>query len=813
MLHATEDRLYDELLQELKKTNNKKVNLSRLARAYQFASMAHEGQFRASGESYICHPLCVAKILASLKADENTLVAALLHDVPEDTKYTLKDVERRFGKGVAKLVFAVTKLSKLHYQHSMDERQVDTLRRMFLETAKDVRVAIIKLADRLHNMRTIHYLRPDKQQRIAKETLEVFAPLANVYGIFHVRRELEDLCFKVLQPEEYSRIENFVMEHEKKRAIFVKDTIAVLRKEFKRWKIPVRIEGRPKHYYSIYQKMVKHRKSLSDIYDYFAIRIITESLEDCYRSLGVVHELFKPKPKRFKDYVAFPKANGYQSLHTTVVGLEGKLTEIQIRSEAMHHECEYGAAAHFLYKEFKGSALSQNLERLKSYKNPEGFIRTLQEDVLQNRIFVFASNGDIVDLPEGASVLDFVYAKEIPVDQWVLKPLVNAKNYSLLGTLQSGDHVQILFDSHKQKGPERGWLEHVKTSKAKDQIRAYFKEQSMSTRIELGTQLLQQELDHQNQGLVRTLDFELQSKALEKFGMNSFDELLAAIGEGELSSSEVYKVLFPELALGPTAWLARQWHAFKHRYNFGEEDYKYRIKIIVVAYDRVGLLREILQPFYELKLSIVSIKGNGYDVHRENPYLSDGTPANPECISRDQIEILIEDHEQLIALFDRLERVPGVLRVQRAFRQKTVGFVLLSLLTGAYFLWHPFVIEYLLNSHIEHERLWIHVLVYLGLVGLMGLLLWLRSMGNKTFPHFEETRGYWSLSFGLSFLAIGVAFVENRLYNLQLNLPLTVGLSALILLFLLFSYRRHQRQRAHHLNRLKSGPASAHEIK
>ena len=807
MVHATEDRLYDELLKELKK-NGKKVRLERIERAYRFASEAHKDQFRASGESYICHPLAVAGILAGLKADENTVVAALLHDVPEDTSTTIQDIERRFGKSVARLVFGVTKLSKLHYQHSMDERQVDTLRRMFLEIAKDVRVAIIKLADRLHNMRTLRYLRPDKQQRIAKETLEVFAPLANLYGIFQVRRELEDLCFKVLQPEEYSRIESFVMEHEKSRAVFIRDAIAILKKELKSLKLSIRIEGRPKHFYSIYQKSIKHHRALGDIYDYFAIRIITQSTDDCYRALGVVHEVFKPRPKRFKDYVAFPKANGYQSLHTTVVGLEGKLTEVQIRSEVMHHECELGAAAHFLYKDFKGTSLSQNLSRLKSYKNPDGFIRTLHEDVLQNRIFVFSSSGEVVDLPEGACVLDFVYAKDIPVNGSVLKPVVNNKNYSLLGTLQSGDHVQILFDTRKQHGPERGWLDHVKTSKAKDQIRSHFKEQSMERRIHLGIDLLQQELDHQNQGLVHTLDFSLQERAMTKFGMKNFDDLLAAIGEGTLSSSEVYKVLFPELALGLWAWVGRQLHIFKRRFNFGEEDYKYRIKIIIEAYDRVGLLKEILQPFYDLKLSIISIKGNGYDIHRDTPFLSDGTPANPECISQDQIEILIEDHEQLITLFDRLERVPGVLRVQRAFRQKTAGFVLLSLVTAAYFLWHPFLIKYILDLNFAHQLLWIHVLVYLGLLGLMSLLVWLRSMGNKTFPHFEETRRYWALSFGLTFMAIGVVFVDNALYHLQLNLPLTGGLAILILLFLLFSYQRHVRQRAHHLSRLGVAPAS-----
>ncbi len=812
MAHTPEELLYRDLSRLIQK-KVPEVNLSRIERAYRFAEMAHAGQFRASGVSYVCHPLEVATILANLHADEDTLVAALLHDVPEDTAYTLEDLEHRFGKTVSRLVSALTKLSKVHYQHSMDDRQVDALRRMFLETANDVRVVFIKLADRLHNMRTLRYLRPDKQQRIAKETLEIFAPLANVYGIFQIRRELEDLCFQVLQPEEYARIEAFVSDQQKSREAFIDTTVGILKRQLRKHGLHASLDGRPKHFYSTYQKMLRHHKNLADIYDYFAIRILVETEEECYRALGIVHSVFKPKPGRFKDYIAFAKPNGYRSLHTTVVGLEGKLTEVQIRTQAMHDEAEFGAASHLLYKSWKGIQLTENLARLKHDKHPEGFIRSLQEDFLQRRIFVFTPDGTIVNLPLGATCLDFVYAVDLPVDQKAINVFVNNKPYSLFGELQRGDHVEIIFGDKAQNGPQRNWLEHVKTSKAKEKIRAHFQEQSLGTKLGLGTALLQKKLDQENQGLVHNIPSHLRTQLIKKFHFNTFDDALAAIGEGELSPLDVYKTLFPELTVSTWTRWTQRWRMLLKRFNFGEADDKYRIRILVDAYDRVGLLKDLIRPFYDLKIPIVYIKATGYDVVRNTAFLSDGSPAHPDYISKNTIDVLVEDHEQLIALFDRLEKVSGIVRVQRAFRQNTGSFVVLSLATALYFLGYPLLLEEFIHLDPDGSVFWTHAVVYLGLFSLLGLLFWLRSMGNKTFPHFEETRSYWALSFSLSFLAMAVVFVENAAFQLHLNMPLTAGFSVLILGFLLVSYRRHLKRRAHHLSRLGSAQhrADTHE--
>jgi len=793
--------------QELKRLIRKKlpgVDLERIDKAYEFANSAHAGQFRMSGEPYICHPIEAAKILADLRADEDAIIATLLHDVPEDTTVTIAEVEKEFGKTVSRLVDAVTKLAKVHYQHSMDEREVDSLRKMFLETANDVRVVIIKLADRLHNMRTIQYLRPDKQQRIAKETMEIFAPLANLYGIFQIRRQLEDLSFAVLQPDEYGRIEAFVSDHEKNRSQFVRDTIAVLKKALIKAGIPAEFEGRPKHYYSIYQKMVARHKVLADIYDYFAVRIIVKNSDDCYRALGIVHASFHPKPGRFKDYIAFPKPNGYQSLHTTIIGLEGKLSEIQIRSVVMHEEAEFGAASHAIYKNWKNTVLAQNINRLKKYKLPGNFIKNLHEDILQNRIYVFASNGDIVNLPVGATCIDFIYAEDIPTDKRALKPIVNNKQYSLFGELQSGDHVQILFLSGEQNGPERGWLDHVKTAKAREKIQNFFKKKNRFLKIDIGTTCLQQQLDHENQVLVQNLSESKKQLVIKKFRFKTFEDVLASIGEGTLEVNEVYKVMFPELPLGYLMAWRKRINEFGKRFNFGKEEYKYRIRIVIDAYDRRGLLKEIIHPFYDLKIPIMHIRGTGHDAKTDRIFLSDGTLANMDFVSNIIIDVFVEDHEGLVALFDRLEKIPGMIRVRRSFRESTAPFITLCFFIGGYLLWHPFAINVLLKSQVENKSFWLHTLIYVGLFSLFAMMIWLRTMGNKTFPHFEETKAFWPLAFGLSFLAIGVVFIDNLAFELHLHLPLTIAFSFSILVFLMVSYLRHVRQRRRHLNRLES---------
>jgi GTP diphosphokinase / guanosine-3',5'-bis(diphosphate) 3'-diphosphatase len=805
---SAEDQAFEELVKIIEK-DRKDLNLVRIKKAYKFAKDAHKNQFRMSGEPYVCHPVETAKILVNLLASEDVVIAGILHDVPEDTFYTLADVEKRFGKHIAKVVGALTKLSKVYYRHSMGERQIRSLRKMFLETANDVDVVIVKLADRLHNMQTLQYLRPDKQQRIAKETMEIYAPLANLYGVYQLRRKLEDLCFMYLQPEESSRIEAFVHDHEKKRKHFIHDTIKVLSKVLKKNGIKSELSGRPKHFYSIYQKSVRDQKILQDIFDYSAIRIIVKNKEECYHALGLVHETFRPKPKRVKDYIAFPKPNGYQSLHTTVIGLRGKLTEIQIRTEEMHRDAEYGAAAHAFYKDEGTTYLNESIEKLKKYKNPESFIKGLQDDVLQERIFVFSPKGEIVNLPAGATCLDYIFEVGVAVNKKNFRAVVNQKTYSLIGELQSGDHVEILFGNRDQNGPERWWLEHVKTATAKERIQEHFKKKSLQTKVGIGERLLQQELDHENQGLIYQLPKSRIEKAVRRFKAKNFERVLSDVGEGILSSNEVYKSMFPALNISIGS---RFFHAFSvlfQKFNLRgleDEENKFRIRVLVEAYDWPGGLIETVAPFNALKIPILKNKGGVYFTKKKMPLAQNkpAVPINPRRISSSVFEVLVDDQEELIALFDRLEKVPGVLKVQRLFRRRQIGFAISLFATITYVVGHPFLIQYLQRFELAWGEFISSLIIYIGLSNVFFLMAWLRNMSSRTFPHFGETRLFWSLSFGLAILAIVVIFVDDVVLDLNLQLPIMIGLSLSILIFLFFNYRLHERRKKRHLSRLKS---------
>lgn len=801
---AIEDRHFEEL-ESLIRERLPKVRITHVRKAYEFARKAHEGQFRMSGTPYICHPVDVGKILAKLQVDEETLIAALLHDVPEDTAYSVEDVENEFGVEVANIVNALTKLSKVYYKHSMGERQIQSLRKMFLQTAKDPRVVIVKLADRLHNMSTLQYLRPDKQQRIAKESMEIYAPLANLYGMYALRRQMEDLCFMYLQPEEYARIEAFVQDHDKKRSGFIEDMIKVLQKELKEVGVEAELEGRPKHFYSIYQKMLRDNKKLRDIYDYFAIRIVTTDVAACYRTLGVVHESFKPKAKRFKDYIAIPKTNGYQSLHTTVVGLKGQLVEIQIRTKQMHMEAEYGAAAHIAYKKTDYSHLMDSIEKLRKYRNPEHFIRGLQDDVLQDKIYVFSPDGEIINLPEGATCIDYMYAVGLPMDKTTFRALVNHKTYSLIGELQNGDHVEIVYGQKEQEGPERWWLEHVKTTQARESIQEYFKSKSYAEKIDIGKNLLQRELDHENQPLISELEANVIDRALDQFGVNSLPKLLASIGSGRFRADAVYQVMFPDVEIGFFTRLRQR--ILERIQDEPAFDKKYRIQILIEAYDRVGLLADLIKPLYELNIPILSIYGRGYDIKRKSLFRDrsgEEVDMNKKYIGRDWIDVHVESHEQLVTLFDKLERIPGVIRVQRVFRQKHWHFYVLSFLTIVWFLGHPLALKYFINTDAVTGVVFRDSMLYLGFGAIFGLLFWLRKSARRTFPHFKETRIFWPLTFGLAVLAFVVVLLEDYYFDLHLQGTILTALGLLLFTYLGFSYHHDVKRSRLHLSQLKS---------
>ena len=516
-----------------------------IMKAFTLADKAHEGQFRASGEPYIMHPLAVAEILAHLQIDHITLIAALLHDVVEDTDYTKEDIENLFGTEVAFLVDGVTKLNQFQYE-TKEDRQMENYRKMILAMAKDVRVVVIKLGDRLHNMRTLKHMRSDKQKRIAKETLEIFAPLAHRLGIFNVKWELEDLSFRYLEPDKYYDLVDQMKQKRQSREDIVNDTMNQLTKALGEAHIKADIKGRPKHFYSIYKKMKKDNRDLSQIYDLLAVRVIVDTIPDCYAVLGIAHSIWKPLPYRFKDYISMPKSNMYQSLHTTVIGTMGQPVEIQIRTWEMHRVSEYGVAAHWRYKEGNKSGdkdfdqkvawLRQVLE-WQDTSNPKELVNALKLDVFSGEVFVFTPKGDVIKLPIGSVPLDFAYRVHTDVGHRCVGAKVNGKIVSLDYTLQNGDIVDII--TSKNGKPSLDWLNIVGSSESKNKIRNWFKRENKEENIEKGLEALEREAKRLNYNWKALCEDNRIQQVVKQLKSGTEDEMYAACGYGGIPVSTV----------------------------------------------------------------------------------------------------------------------------------------------------------------------------------------------------------------------------------------------------------------------------------
>lgn len=518
---------------------------NQILKAFELADKAHEGQFRASGEPYIMHPLAVADILAHLQIDHITLMAALMHDVVEDTSYSKEDLEEMFGSEVAFLVDGVTKLNQFQYE-TKEDRQMENYRKMILAMAKDVRVVVIKLGDRLHNMRTLKHMRSDKQKRIAKETLEIFAPLAHRLGIFNVKWELEDLSFRYLEPEKYYDLVDQMKQKRQVREDIVNDTMSQLTKALGEAHIKADIKGRPKHFYSIYKKMKKDNRDLSQIYDLLAVRVIVDSIPDCYAVLGIAHSLWKPLPYRFKDYISMPKSNMYQSLHTTVIGTMGQPVEIQIRTWEMHRVSEYGVAAHWRYKEGnkngdkefdqKVAWLRQVLE-WQDTSNPTELVNALKLDVFSGEVFVFTPKGDVVKLPIGSVPLDFAYRVHTDVGHRCVGAKVNGKIVPLDYTLQNGDIVDII--TSKTSKPSLDWLNIVGSSESKSKIRNWFKRENKAENIEKGLEALEKEAKRLNYTWKELIADNRLQQVTKQLKAGTEEEMFAACGYGGIPVSTV----------------------------------------------------------------------------------------------------------------------------------------------------------------------------------------------------------------------------------------------------------------------------------
>ena len=537
----------DQLLRTVK-SYNAKADTREIQRAFAFAAEAHAGQKRLSGEDYVYHPLAVAQVLAELGLDTTSLVAALLHDTVEDTPRTLDDLEREFGTDVARLVDGLTKIDAIGFK-TREHEQAENVRKMIVAMAGDIRVLLIKLADRLHNMRTLSALSVSKQHENATETLDIFAPLAHRLGVQQIRWELEDLSFKTLHPGPYREIANLVERRRGERQQYIDGVLQAARQRLREAGVKADVDGRPKHLYSIYEKMVVGGKEFNEIYDLAGVRVLVDSMRDCYGALGAIHSLWKPVPGRFKDYVAMPKSNMYQSLHTTVVGPQGRPIEVQIRTREMHRTAEFGIAAHWRYKERQDGKkakeaadlawLGQMLEWLKDMADPREFMEGLKIDLYGGQVFVFTPKGDVINLPAGATPVDFAYAIHTEVGHRTVGAKVSGKLVPLDYELRTGDSVEIITSKAQGEGPSQDWLKFVKTPRARTKIRQWFSRERREDALDEGRELLQRSMRKQNVPFKRLATEEAMRQVAEEMKFPDLEALYVAVGEGHVSTQSV----------------------------------------------------------------------------------------------------------------------------------------------------------------------------------------------------------------------------------------------------------------------------------
>lgn len=546
------DKIFKELIRKIK-SYNPNVDLKLLEKAYSTAKKYHDNQFRKSGEPFIIHPLSVGMILADIELDQTSIAAAILHDVVEDTEYNLEKVMSEFGNSIARIINGVTKLDKLVF-NTKEEQQVSNIRKMIIAMSEDVRIILVKLADRLHNMRTLSHLNKEKRKDIAKETLEVYAPIAHRLGIYQIKSELEDLSFKYLQKKEYQKIKEMVDEKLKERKILVDEAIVLVKEELRKINVGADISGRIKSYNSIYSKITEQNRKFEDIYDVIAIRIIVDDIKNCYTALGIIHSLWKPVPGRFKDFIANPKFNMYQSLHTTVIGLKGKPLEIQIRTYEMHKVAEYGIAAHYKYKE-GGPELSefdkrvawirQLLDWQKELKDPQEYMESLKLDLFEEEVFIFTPKGRVMNLPKGATPIDFAYLVHTDIGHNALGAKINGVMVPIESTLDNGDIVEIIV-SKSPKGPSRDWLNIVKTSRAKNKIRQWFSKEQRQETYTTGREIMLKIL-RKNSLSFKTVGGNLFEEVAKEMNFDKADTLFRSIGSHKVSAHHVFTKIIKNL--------------------------------------------------------------------------------------------------------------------------------------------------------------------------------------------------------------------------------------------------------------------------
>lgn len=763
-------------------------NEEKFLKAFDFAKKAHKSQLRKDEKSpYISHPVETVKILTKLHVDEDTLIAALVHDVPEDTERTLREVENLFGKKVSFLVNGITKLSKVYYRYDMAERQIESLKKLLIHSAQDPRVILIKLADRLHNMETLKYVKSEKQLRIAKETLEIYVPIANLLGIEQIRKRLEDLCFKYIFPKQYKKISQKLSETKIKQANLLEQTIkkagAELEKEgLKNYKI----EGRKKSPYSIYKKILRKEKPLDELEDLLALRIVVPSKEDCYKVLGIVHSIFRPKPGRFKDYIAVPKSNGYQSLHTVVFGLKGQITEFQIRTEEMHLDALYGIAAHYFYRstqdkdgmyEKKHSEWAKKiLEYQKTNYDSEHFLEALKIDIFQDRIFTFTPKGDTIDLPRGGTAIDFAYAIHTEIGNNALKAKINGVISPLATTLQTGDIVNIIT-SYQQKGPSREWLFFAKTNLAKNKIRDSLQIISRKKKFSIGRKLLQKEFDRAGIGLLEEIPKkkvkELIAKCPAARKCRTYYDVVVAVGEGTINPVDIIKILYPRHGFIKTDKSG----ILKRIFKISKRG-KTRVYLKIRAIDRIGAGRDTLHILSEQNMNIIKLKVS---------------PKRFHDIFTMHILLEVDSFDQLSYICEKMEQIDEIIEVHRQFQTRKIPFYLFATVTVLLWIAHPFIVYYF--SHEILTETPINFVLYGGIIMLFFLVYYLKKITKKSFPELRNTgKTLWMLTFLISNFALIMVIAEIYFFKLYFNWFLVLGLMLFVYAYLASEYLEYKRE-------------------
>lgn len=685
---------------------------------YEFAKQAHEGQLRKDGSPYIIHPIATARILSTLKVDEDTLIAALLHDVPEDTSRTVEEIGELFGERIAFLVEGITKLSKVHYQNDMEGRQIESLKKLLIHTAKDPRVILIKLADRLHNMRTLNFVtKPEKQIRISRETLEVYVPMASLLGIQGIKSELQDLCFKYLYPAEYEHFFHKISEADARLSPKTEESMKRVSDVLQNHHIDARVFIRNKTIYSIFTKMHADRKTFDDVHDLITLRVLVPTIEDAYRALGIIHVMFKPKSGSFKDYIAVPKINGYRSLHTTVFGIDGTLTEFQIRTYEMDNEAEYGITTHYFLgskrngknskksvdPEWRTQWMTDILDLEQQELTSRSFVEKVKSDLFEDKIFAFTPKGDAIHLPKEASAIDFAYAIHSDVGNQAVSAEINGQKKSLFTTLKSGDTVRIIT-SPQSAGPQRDWLDFARTNISKNKIRYFLNKENAETKVRIGKQLLQKAFNRLGIGLIDEISYtKIQNALIESHYANypTLKALLSAIGDGTLDASNVIQSLYPRQQLSSI--------------SRGSEHIELRISV----QNREDMVSDILHVLSRFHINILNLSA-----HAKSFFSKHGEV---------RLIINLERYDTLQSLFTQLEQIEGVYSVSRVFRAQETGFTLFAIITVCFWLLHPIYIEHFTRSSNN-------AVVYIGLLLLLVLFFYLIRYIPRYVSRFQERR-------------------------------------------------------------------------